>query len=175
MSFEQSISGANTTEDEQTVRTELLNDVYAFPAPAREDQRQQNVPVDHATASGAELVSNPRSETGDRPQIVPTYIPPELKQVDVFTQLDAGPAGITVGPYKLTIDQIRRWVNRMSEPSLMNQLIRDGEVSAQTGQVVKSRQLTAVLGALDSGQTLPPAVVARFLPKDMQEAVAKAK
>lgn len=78
---------------------------------------------------------------------------------------------LTVGPFNLTSMQIRRWADCKTGDDL-NEMVNSNQLRPSTALSVKSSQFRTILNLLDSGDAPSPDMIQRFLPGDLQRAVA---
>lgn len=82
--------------------------------------------------------------------------------------VDGNPA--TVGPFELTGQQIKNWASRQTTNDI-NDLVERGQLRPQTALTLKSAQFETMVNLLTEGQDLPPNMVQRFIPGDLQRVV----
>lgn len=79
---------------------------------------------------------------------------------------------LVVGPFQLTVDQMRGWSQSVSFSDL-DDLVAGRQIRSATALTVKSRQFKSMLKLLESGQAPPPEMVQRFIPGDLQRVIAR--
>lgn len=77
---------------------------------------------------------------------------------------------VTVGPFDLTAQQIHDWAHNKSANDL-DEMVSHGQLKPSTALTLKSAQFESMINLIDSGQQLPPNMIQRFVPGDLQRAV----
>lgn len=99
---------------------------------------------------------------------------PPSKEDPVFYETNHPAEGqpVTVGPFNLSSNDIRRWAQKTGTNTL-NELVDRDEIRPSTALTVKSQQFCHILDLMDSKQRPTKEMIQRFLPGDLQRAIAR--